>query len=263
MMKLNLQRVIMFFVSLLLFASCMGEGVNKDSRSAVGVVDLDAKTYSKKVLYLSEDFAIYSGRIVNTDFGAYLYVYYEIDYDAPENSYENVEANGYLTASYMEVIQELDQFRMEYAVTDTTKALTNEVAILDPIVSGDLGYVRGKGFFFSFIEIPADQKLYWDLSCDMMNHVKEVYGQRYYDVYLRSYLHPEYPVSTKSLDHSYVLNAFDMRSYLERIALEEKSLGNSTFKLRFNYVSKIDDEILTWGQQESWEIAIDYILTAE
>jgi len=258
MKKLNLQRVIMCFVSLLLFVSCWEGGANKESGYAVGVVRLN-ETIFANVLDVSEYESFYSSLFANSYPGACFQVYYELDYDDPDNTYENVVANGFYKVIIIDKY-ELDRFDMAYSLTDTTKALADEVAIEDPILSGDLAYVKGMGFFYSILEIPAEQKMNWILSCDLQNIAKEENGQRYYDVFLRSTV---YQSSSKSPENTGVLNAYNMKYYLEMVAHEVKSLGNTTFKLRFNYVSKIEDEILTWSQQESTDISVDYIIPAE
>jgi hypothetical protein len=46
-------------------------------------------------------------------------------------------------------------------------------------------------------------------------------------------------------------NVFEMEEFLEDVARTEKEIGGSSFKLRFNYPSKIEDGIITWESQNS------------
>ena len=251
---MNMQRVMLFFVSLLLFVSCWEGGTNKESGYAIGVVRTDDNL--KNVLDVSEYESFYSILFANTNEGACLQVYYELDYDAPENSYDNIVANGYYTVTIIDKF-ELDRFEMAYNITDTTKTLVDEIAIQEPIMSGDFAYVKGMGFFYSVLEIPAEQKMMWHLSCDLQNMVTEENGQRYYDVFLRSTV---YQSSSKSSENTAVLNAYNMKYFIEMVAREVKSLDQSSFKLRFNYVSDIKDEIPIWSHQETSDISVDYII---
>ena len=251
-----LQNVIMFFVSLLLFASCMGEGSNTATGTLYGVVRMDNNTL-KKVLDVNEYESLYSPTILNNrDLGACLFVYYEVDYDLPDNSPENIEANGYLTVTYMQVLVEGERQDMWYNM-DTSNILHNEVAINDPASEGVFAYVKGRGFFWSVVTIPSDQKMSWYLSCDIQNVEKNEH--KTYDVFLRCTAED---VGTKPIEQEGFLNAYNMKLFLETIARQEKDLGSGNFTLRINYVSAVNDEQLTWDYKDI-SIPVDYILSAE
>ena len=261
MKKLSLKHVILFFVSMLLFASCLGEGRNTESGPAVGVVRFDMKTF-QNVLDVDATTSFYSIRFKNINEGACLYVLYEIDWDDPENSSENILAKGYLTVSILDS-KELDQFNMNYyGITDTTQMIANEFEIIDPIYNNDFAYIRGMGFFGSILEMPADQKMYWDLSCNMQDDAKIdndvlTNNKRVYDVFLRSIVER---TSSKSPEKIGMLNAYYMEPFMEKIARDEKNLGHTTVRLRINYPSAIKDGQITWSQQTSNEISISSIL---
>ena len=255
MKKINLQNVVLFFISLLLFTSCIGTNSNSESGYIVGVVRIETKTF-KPVLDVSDDVAFYSVRFENTNPGACLHVYYELDFDSPENSYEVVASRGYFTVNILDKV-ELDQWYMSHYPDTTSQVLTDEVALLDPAMGGEVAYVKGMAFFGSILEIPAGQTMYWRLSCDMQDYMKEEGGSRYYDVFLRATVKTS---SNKSPERTGSINAYDMQSYLERIARDEKNRDSKEFKIRFNYVSEIKDEVITWKQQESLPIFVAFIL---
>ena len=258
MKKTNLQNVSVFFVSLLLFVSCIGEGRNAEVNETVCVVS--AKDIFTNVLDLPDGRSFYSSIFANKTPGDCFWIYYELDHDDPLNSDESVLVNGYYQISLL-AYDEIKSYGISYEVTDTTTVLNGEVAILEAIANEWYSYVKGMFFVVSALNIPSDQEVYWDLSCDMDNVVAEEYlGQRVYNVYLRSQV---YSSSTESSKDVGMYNAFNMRFFLEKVAQEEKKLGRSSFKLCFNYVSEIKDEKLTWAKQYSSNILVDYIFPVE
>ena len=260
MKKFDLQRVVLFWVSLLLLSSCIGEEPKISFGNAVGVVSIENKTF-KKVLDVGNNVSFYSIMLVNKNPGACFYIYYEFDKDSPENSDENVAANGYYTTTHMQLSEELERIGMLYSITDTSNVLTNEVAVITPILNEYFAYINGVGFIFSVLDISSEQEMDWNLSCDFENMVKEEDGKRYYDVFLRSTVHQS---STNPTTRVNVINPFNMKDFLESIAQEEKNLGNEKFTLRFNYASEIKDDKITWKQQESpLELPVAYILPNE
>ena len=262
MKKLSLQHVILLCVSLMLFASCMGEGSNRESGYIVGVVRLH-EVSGIKVLYIDDYNSLYSIAFANTNLDACLQVYYELDYDLPENSYDNLIANGYYTVTILDKM-ELDPFVMSYSLTDTSRVLNNELPITEPLYNRDIiAYIKGWSFICNVIELPEGQEMSWDLSCDMSDYVKEENNQRKYDVFLRSYLKPGATASTKSNITAYPVNAYNMRSYMDRIARDEKALGSTSFTIRFNYPSKIEDDVITWSSVESNAISVDVVIPEE
>ena len=258
MKKMNLQHVIMCFVSLWLFISCIGEGPNTMTDYAVGVVR--EKDFTTNVLDVNNGFSYYSSLFANKMPGDCFWIYYELDYDDPQNSYETATANGYYKINVLSMA-EVERFGISYEVTDTTTALYNEVALLEAVMEGECAYVKGMLFIWNALYIPSDQELNWDLSCDMENVVPGEYlGQRAYDVFLRSTLSSS---STNSPENVAMINAFYMKNFLERVAQEERKSEHTSFKLRFNYVSDIKDGQLTWATQYSNDILVETILSAE
>jgi len=254
----GLQYVVLFFSSLLMFTSCItGEGGTKDSGPAFGVVGISDKTF-ENVLYVDEITAFYNIRFANKYPGDCFYVYFELDHDAPENSYENLVTKGYYTINVIDM-DDISRWELAYSLTDTSQVLPNEVPLLEGFLEGEIyNYVKGMAFFASGIEMPSDQQMIWDLSYNSMDIVKEEGGQRYYDLFLRAMV--RYPGS-KSPEKRGVINAFNMKSYLEMVAQREKTLGSSTFKIRINYAAEIKDETITWKQQASrGEIPVAWIL---
>ena len=155
----------------------------------------------------------------------------------------------------------VEKYGMSYSITDPSEVLYNEVAISDPVADGNGVYVKGILFIMNFFGIPADKISYWDLSCDFENVVTEENGQRYYDVFLRCVASESNP--TQSTETPGIINAFDVKYYIEKIAQDEKNLGGKSFKLRFNYVSKIENGQPTWAKKDTKEILIEDILSSK
>ena len=265
MKRLNFKGVVLFFVSLLLFASCLGEGRNVQSGSTYGVTRYD---YLKGInlLDVTETESFYSirfnlsegGIIVPIDDACFL-VSYELDYDLPENSTESVVANGYYTVTIYDRL-ELDKLQIFSSLGDTSKALTNEVAIVNPIVDNYFTYIKGKSFVVSTVEVPSDQKMNWSLSYDYNNMVSTEGSATYCDVYLRATIRGY--AGTNLKDKISFANAFDMEYYLKAATNKVNELGKSEFKLRFYYPSIINDEgQITWGAQYSQDLYVSSFIS--
>ena len=266
MKKLSFNVIVLWCVSVFLMTSCMtGDGGNKQSGQAFGVVRFDMKAM-KNVLDVNTYDSFYSSLFANDFDGDCFLVTYEIDYDLPENSYESVLANGYLTVQLTDNPTPVNSKDVSFStfIPDTTKALTDEVPLIDGIndVAFEYNfYIRGMFFMVSSAEVPTDQKMYWNLAYDPEHLVSEENSQRYYDLYLRSTIRR---VGEESKKQTGFINAFNMKYYLEMIVQREKTLGatsTSTFKLRVHYPSAISDTgVLTWKTQDSREIQLGTIV---
>ena len=254
MKKFNLQNVGLFFISLVMFSSCLDEGRNIQGGTAFGVVRYD---YATGLTLLDvADASFYSVRFQDTADGACYFVQYELDYSKPENASDRVLASGYYSATIL-AREEVDRWGMSYFFTDTSMVLTDEIAIIEPTWDGECDYVKGMFFILSTLKMPSDQRMKWNMSFDSENMVTEERGLRFYDVYLRATIQHQ---GVRSPEETVVANAFNMGYYLDMAAKQEKGLGNNSFMLRFHYVSEIKDEQITWSTQNSVEVPVDVVL---
>jgi hypothetical protein len=222
-------------------------------------VRFDSKTF-KNVLDVTDEVSFYSNRFDEAYDGNCFYISYELDYDIPENSYENVEANGYYWVSIFDKI-DVDRWSISSMLTDTSNVLTDEVALIDAVWDGAVTYLKGKAFIISSLQMPVDQEMYWNLSYDSDNMTTDEFGQKYYNVYLRSTIRRQ---GTKSKERVSVANAFEMKNYMEEVAKKEKELGHHTFKIRFNYPSVInEDGQITWDHQDARDFYVEQIIPEE
>ena len=255
MKKFILKNVVLFFVTLLLITSCMGEGKSVESGQTFGVVRFDYKT-SYNLLDVSDYESLYSIRFQTTEIndGDCYLVAFEIDHGIPENSLESVNANGFLSVTIIDKAP-IERWAVSPLLTDTSKVMTNEVAITSSTLNWQ--YVKGIFFTVSSLEIPSNQTMNWNLSYDMDNTLTEEHGQKFYNVFLRTTIRSQ---GTFAKEAIVVANAFNMNYYLKSIAKEVKETGGKSIILRINYPSEISkDEQITW-KYEAIDIPVEYIL---
>ena len=181
--------------------------------------------------------------------GCYLFNY-EIDYALPGNAPAVVQANGYYVVTIM-AFQELAEYDVKSALTDTTTVLPDEV----PVLSGFFGtpaYVEGYLLVEQIVNQPSDMQLDWDMSYDnsSLTNPREEDGVRYYDLFVRAVKTTD---GTKTPENVSYLNAYRLSSFLQSAAEAEKAaLGSSysdagsTFSVRFNYAKEIEEGVVTW-----------------
>ena len=259
MKKLNFKNVIMCFVSILLFVSCLGKGPNIISGQAFGIVRYDYIS-GLMLLDINEYESLNNIRFQEATDGACYWVYFEVDYDLPENNPEYVASVGYYTVNIIERVQVNDWDMYDLSGTDTSTVLTNEIPISDPFMEDQSSsYIKGMFFLSSLLTKYSDQEMLWFLYCDFQNLDAEENHQEYYDLFMRTRVNSN---SAKSTEKNAFTNAFNMGSFLEHVAHKERSLGNNAIKIRFNYVSAIDDDKITWSHKDI-EIEIDLIFPTE
>jgi hypothetical protein len=242
--NLNLISAVLWITAATMFTSCLEGGKNTYSDSTIGIIRFDTKTF-KSVLDIPGQTSFYSPAFDSMLDGACCYVVYEIDMNAPENTQEVLQANGYytVTVSYKE---EIDKYSMQAVMTDTTKLLTDETAISNPNYS-TLGYLNGVLFLVHQLKKPSDQRTVWSLSYDPQNMSQDDNGRHVYHVYLRSTIRI---AGTKSPEDSGEPCAYEMKNFMETAAQNEKNAGSTLFYIRFHYVSEIKDDVLTWNYSD-------------
>ena len=257
MKKFNLKYVISFFVALLLLSSCLGNQRNVIQSSTFGVMRYD---YEKQryVLDVSEDESCYHIQFQTASEDDCFWIYYELDYESPENTLENVmDSKGNMTYNVSLIDKKPVDLGSVYYAVDTSSVKPGEVAIIDPMYDGVLAYIRGKMFIVSTMNIPDNQDMWWELSFDFNNLVTEVGGRRYYDLYLRSTIKDK---GTKTPEERMIAISFDMFTYLKSVVQKEKELSGEDFRLRIHYPSAISEEgEITWKYKESQSIPVSLI----
>ena len=256
-----LQKIGLFFASLLLFSSCLEEGRNFQSGHTFGIVRFDFMS-GKNLLDVSEIESFYHIRFQDTYDGNCFFVYYEIDFDAPENSYESIEANGYITVDHIDKM-DVDRWPLSSNpfASDTTKAMMDEVVINDPVSDGNIVYFKGLMFVISELKMPADQTLYWHLTYDRDNSYTEQNGQIFVNLILRAAINRP---GTKSSDNVGIANAFEMNHFFTDFATKVKESGSKTFKIRFYYPTEISEEgQMKWEFKNTNDIPYEWFISSE
>ncbi|MDR2119308.1 MAG: hypothetical protein LBP64_00335 [Tannerella sp.] len=236
-------------------SSCLEGGGNSVRQQTAGVVRLDLKSF-KNVLDVSAYEAVYSPAFANMEEGTCCYIYYELDYELPENASNAVAANGYYTVTVMDKT-EVDRYHMSSVADTSSVALPDETPVIDPRAEIG-GYVKGIIFLIHQIKSPEDQKTNWMLSYDRENPYKTENGENIYDVYLRAVVRIP---GTKTSEERHESCAYDMTAFIEGAALQEKSRGKDVVAIRFNYVSSInEDGTVVWSKTDKTELGTAMII---
>ena len=248
-----------FMMAVMLFTSCLGEGSNEDTRKAVGIVRFDSQS-SKFVLDTSPFGTVYSPVFNSPEMayneGACYLLELTVNYDLPENSPEAINSNGFYTV-IVNWKYEVDRYAIYGGSSiDTSTVLTNEIPIIDPLLSID-GYVKGVLFFQHGVEKSDDQSISCRLTYDMESMFTEEGQERIYDVFLRATKNTE---GTKTPSKAAIASAYDMKYYLESAARKEADEKNTRVNLRLNYASEIKDGKITWKKTEKIPIDVTLIL---
>ncbi|MDR1675449.1 MAG: hypothetical protein LBR86_03135 [Tannerella sp.] len=252
MKKWNLKSAALWITAITLFTSCLEGGRNTTSGTVIGTVRLDTKTFKNVLDVLGGTF--YAPQFETMQEGACCIVVYELDFNAPENEPTLLQANGYytVTISYKE---DIDKYYLSSVQTDTATVMSDETTVIDP-VNSKLGYLNGILFMAHQLKKASDQREIWHLSYDPQATIKEENGRQIYDVYLRATVRVS---STKTQEESYDLCAYDMKYLMESAAQRAKNAGNTVFAIRFNYVSEIKEDTLTW-KYEDMDMSVSEIL---
>jgi hypothetical protein len=240
--------------------SCLKGGENTSTRAFVGVLDF-GKNFTTPVLktlygdfYSSElNSLMSSGKLTKGDC-----CYFEITYnlDLPENSVAMVELNGYYTGTIL-TMAKADRFDASSYLRDTSEVLQDEIAVSQIISESNdpFGYVENYLYVTHIVSHEDDATLSWDMSYDGGNIVTEENGKRNYNLFVRATKTGGDDTKTKS--NQYHFNAYNNTKYfLENAARMEKELlgssyaaSSSTFTVKFNYVSGITDDQITWNSK--------------
>jgi hypothetical protein len=257
------------------FTSCLGDSGNRETGSAVGILDIGSKSFNYVIKTLSGD--IYAPELTSyvstgkMNQGAGYYISYEIDWDLPENSLNMVIANGYYTVTFLGFL-EADRYSLNYYLTDTSVVQTNEIAVSGALLSYDNGGINDFADSYIFMthhaKRPDDMELTWNLSCDYgrIETPTEENGKRYYDLFLRAIKLND---SEKTATDAAYFNSYYVGDYVKNVANKEKELlgssynQNSTFILRINYVSEINDDKLVWENQEFAYLIYPFVPSSE
>jgi hypothetical protein len=199
---------------------------------------------------------LYSLIFADASLGSCWYVQYSIDFGIPENSSPLLGDNGYYTATVMSK-EELPRYAISGVLLDTAAALPDETAVISG-VSGILGSVNGFWFLTHSLTAPTDQRTDWSLSYNSSDALLEESGRHIYNIYLRATVRL---AGEKSAEKIEVACAYDVQSFMELAATREKSVGSSSFYVRFNYVTSIDEDgELVWAYHDE-EILVSNVLS--
>lgn len=245
-----------FFLSvMLMFTSCLGDGSNVIEYPALGVVTTHPTTFQKVIdvggiYYYAPDF-------LDKSDGSCWWIYYQLDKDSDDNA--NAGQTGIYTVTILNKY-EYERHNASYMLTDTTKLLEKELAIIHPAYNNGIGYIKGRLFLEHALNQPNKQQNDWDLSYNSQNMFEEENGERVYECYIRATIKTE---SSNSAENQLIPCAYYMKDFFETAARKEKSDNKTSMSFRIHYVSEIKDEKITWAKTEKINIPIAYIITED
>lgn len=234
-----------------LLTSCLDGGNNERSYEAYAVVKMSTKSF-KNLAYESDySVPIYHPQLDNLSEGQCIYAWKKINGDDPVNQ----SATEYYTASEFQY-RKVPTGDVAPYLDDTTTIKQNEMTILD---AGVGGYMKGMLFVLSsHPNASSDQSNLMSLSFDRNQEVKEINGQRVYEVFLRAVKVTDGKNSTGNVTFE---NAFPMSTFFSYATAQEKSENKTNVYFRFNYIKEFnkDTTAATWATSK----VIDYPIPEE
>jgi hypothetical protein len=257
--------ISVMITGIICLTSCLGNGGNKQTGNAYGVLTATGISYTTMILNSTSELGPVSSPQLSEWVNAgdmkpdkcYSFKF-EVDFDHSENSYAALQVNGYYTVKIIDYT-ELPTSQANSYLTDTAKPLEDEVPVSNGYVAGS--YAAGYMYVQQTANHPSDQNLEWEMSYDysIVTNPTTVNGIRYYDLFVRA---RKAEGGTKPNKDASYLNAYYMSNFFNLVAVNEKMLlgvnydpSASTFKFRIFYVKEINDDVLTW-QNTSQEVYI-------
>ena len=241
-----------FLMAVAMFTSCLGEGSNEQKGEIVGIVTTHDKTF-EKVLNIGGGSYFRSSNFDNINEGACYWVYYDLNMDAENNA--NANTTGYYNVTVLDR-NEFERNEVFPVLTDTAQILDSELAILNPIYRS-FGYIEDRIFFIHALNQPKEQQNYWNLSYSSENMMTEENGARIYELFLRATVKSS---TSNSSEDQPKWCAYRIKDFFEKAAIAEKEKGKQEIQFRINYVSKIEDDKITWNKTQNISCPISLIL---
>lgn len=222
-----------------LLTSCLKGGNNESAYEARAVVKMSTKSF--KYLAYESDYSvpIYHPDLDNLTEGQCIYAWKRIDGDDPINQ----SATEYYTASEFKYIK-VETGRVSPVLDDTTTIKDKEMTVTDVAAAA---YIKGMLFVqSSHPNASSDQTNSISLSYDRNQEIKEVNGQRVYEIFLRAVKLTDGKTNTGNIAFE---NAYDMSSFFSNAIAREKAENKQNVYFRFNYIKEFnkDTTAVTWA----------------
>lgn len=225
-----------------LLTSCLDGGNNENAYEAYAVVKMSTKSF-KNLAYESDyGVPIYYPELDKLQDGQCIFAWKKINGDDPVNQ----SATEYYTASEFQY-RKVSTGDVFYNIDDTATIKKDEMTVLNVALGG---YVKGMLFVLSsHPNASSDQSNHVSISFDRNQEVKEINGERVYDVFLRSVKLSDGKNSVGSVAFE---NAFPMSTFFNYASAQEKSHNKSSVYFRFNYIKEFnkDTTAATWGTSQ-------------
>lgn len=240
-----------------LLTSCLEGGENSASGGFFGILSYESSVAKNLFFVSDQDYGYYIPALANDpnfmgDNEA-VYAYITVNRDSPENA--DIQSKGYYTATVDPGYVKFDKYPVSSVLTDTTKALTNELTLSEAVP-----YNIVKNFFIMACVVPKvvnGQKNSYELSYNGAEGPKEVNGNRVYDFYVRMVKIEDGKGATSQNAQDYVY--FNSQSMLKNLMNVEKMEGAENFNFRLNYAKTFNEDttkVTAWGQSSLIRIAL-------
>lgn len=222
-----------------LLTSCLDGGNNESQYEARAVVKMSTKSF-KNLAYESDyTVPIYHSDLNQLEDGECIYAWKRIDLDDPVNQ----SASEYYTASEFKYVK-VPTGDVSPLLDDTATIKDKEMTVTDVAAAT---YIKGMLFVqSSHPNASSDQTNRISLSYDRNQEVKEVNGQRVYEIFLRAVKLTDGKTNTGNVTFE---NAYNMSSFFSYAIAQEKAENKHSVYFRFNYIKEFnkDTTAVTWA----------------
>ncbi|WP_455641336.1 BFO_2992 family lipoprotein [Parabacteroides sp.] len=242
----KLKSLVAVAMTAVVLTSCLDGGNSESQYEAYAVVKMSTKSFRNLAYESDYSVPIYSPQLDNLTDGQCIYAWKKINGDDPVNQ----SATEFYTASEFQY-RKISKGEVATSLDDTTTIKKNEMTVLD---AGAVSYIKGMLFVLSsHPNAASDQTNQISLSYDRSQEVKEISGQRVYEIFLRAVKVTDGKNNTGTVTFD---NAFEMSSFFNYAISQEKAENKQNVYFRFNYIKEFnkDTTAATWATSK----VIDY-----
>ena len=245
MKKCSMWAVAALSAMMVMFTSCLNGGTNEVSGWTSGVMTRNMNAGGLMMLNTGGAM-LYVPELDNEDTypaNTCLGVNFMIDYSSDANAAASQQ--NYLVASLLQTPEVIEQWRATFA-TDTVNLMDNEILLTSAYAASNYqNYVNGWLMFASNVRIGSRQIAEWKVYYPQNPTVTATsQGINCYDFYIRATIEGDETGATVSS----VLNAYYLKSILDRINSMERNEGNEMFNIRFKFAKDTaENKITEWN----------------
>ncbi|MDR2474168.1 MAG: hypothetical protein LBD53_11550 [Tannerella sp.] len=250
-----MRKTTIFLLAMILgiasLTSCL-DGKNVQSGYALGVYDADGGYFSQSLFHSTVGPLYAPSMNTYMQSGESFLVYYNCDFDAPENSSAMLQTNNYYTVTISNYSKLPQTTAMSY-MSDTSTVMDNEIPLLSGYYNNNGALVNTTSDSYLFLPhtLPqaSDVELDWSMCYGNYSGQPTVVGaERFYDLYIRAT-----KTTTKlSKSQNEFQVCYRIGSFLRDAAYNERNqeyfnAETSKFNVRIFWVSSVSNGKLAWS----------------